>query len=98
MVISVKKTGGFAGISEDVALIDTSRYDAALSEKIKELITGIHFFALPARLSGGTVGADFFNYEISVSEGSRRHTVTFADDGSPETLPLRTLLDALSKV
>ena len=84
MQVSVKRSGGFAGLTEEVAAVETAQLDAAAAQQVEQLIQSVGFFDLPATISGGTIGADLFRYEITVSEGDRQHTVTFTDDESPE--------------
>jgi hypothetical protein len=96
MEISVKRIGGFAGLTEQVAAVHTAQLGAA-AQQVEQMVQSIGFFDLPATISGGTIGADLFHYEITVSEGDRQHTVTFTDDDSPETAPLRRLVDTLTQ-
>ena len=97
MNISIKKSGGFAGITEDLGTIDTAKLGAGAARQVEQTVREIGFFDLPGTISGG-VGADLFRYEITVMDGDREHTVTFEDDGSPETAPLRSLVDFLSQM
>jgi hypothetical protein len=85
--ISVKRSGGFAGVTEDLGTTNTARLAPAVAHEVEEMVRSIDFFNLPATISGG-IGADLFRYEITVKDGDREHTVTFADDDSPETAPL----------
>jgi hypothetical protein len=93
--ISVKRTGGFAGLSEDVVAVDTADLDAPAAQQAEQMVQGIGFFDLPSTISGGTIGADMFRYEITVTEANRQYAVAFDEDDSPETAPLRRLVDAL---
>jgi hypothetical protein len=99
MKISVKRTGGYAGLAEHVAAIDTAQLDAAAAQHVDQMLQSIGFFGLPATISGDTIGADLPRYEITVTEGDRQHTVTFfCDDESPETAPLHRLVQILSHI
>jgi len=98
MKVSVKRVGGFAGLTEEVATVDTAQLDAAAAQQVEQIIQSVGFFDLPAAISGGTIGADLFQYEITVREGDRQHTVTFTDDESPETAPLRRLVETLTQM
>ena len=98
MQVSVKRSGGFAGLTEEVAAVETAQLDAAAAQQVEQLIQSVGFFDLPATISGGTIGADLFHYEITVSEGDRQHTVTFTDDESPEIAPLRRLVETLTQM
>ena len=95
MNISVKRTGGFAGLTEEVASLNTATLDATASRQIEQLVKNIGFFALPAKVVSQAIGADYFSYEITISEGARHHTVTFVDDESPETASLHGFVDSL---
>ncbi|MBI1879110.1 MAG: hypothetical protein HYR94_12970 [Chloroflexi bacterium] len=94
MNISVKRTGGFAGITEE-RTINTAQLDAATTQQLRQMVQRINFFNLPVTVSGGGVGADLFHYEITIVEGKQRHTVAFDDDGSPETTPLRQFAESI---
>lgn len=94
MKIVVKRTGGFAGLSEDVAAVDTAQLGTTVSQPVEQMVESIRFFDLPAFVSGGTIGADLFQYDITITEGDRQHSVAFVDDESPETAPLRRLVEA----
>jgi hypothetical protein len=98
MKISVKRTGGFAGLSEELARIDTAEFEETTRRQIEQAVQAARFFELPERLAGDTIGADLFQYEITISAGDRRHTVTFLDDASAATAPLRKLVDTLSQL
>jgi emfourin len=93
--IKVQRSGGYAGISEEIASIDTAQLDPEAASRIEQLIGQTRFFDLPAEAPGG-VGADFFRYEVTVTDNGRQHTVAFADDGGPETEPLRKLVETVS--
>ncbi len=95
MKISVKRTGGYAGLPEDLAAINTAALPVAVAQQVEQMVQEIRFFDLPAVVSGGTIGADLFNYEVTITEDDRHHTVVFVDNDSPETAPLRRLVDAL---
>ena len=98
MNISVKRIGGFAGLSEDVAVVNTAELEAAKAQQVEQMVQSIGLFDLPATIAGGTIGADLFYYEITVTEGGRQHTVTFVDDDSPETAALHKLVDSLKSL
>ncbi len=95
MTVSVKRSGGFAGLTETLAVVNTADCDAARRRQIEQLVERIGFFQLPAHVSSEAIGADLFRYEIEVNDEDRRHTVAFDDVESPETAPLRGLVDAL---
>lgn len=99
MKITVKRTGGYAGLTEDVAAIDTAQLDTVTVQRVEQMLESNRFFDLPATISGDIIGADLPRYEITVTEGDQQHTVTFfCDDESPETAPLHRLVQTLSQM
>ena len=99
MKITVKRTGGYAGLTEDVAAIDTAQLDTVTVQRVEQMLESNRFFDLPAIISGDIIGADLPRYEITVTEGDQQHTVTFfCDDKSPEAAPLHGLVQTLSQM
>ncbi len=97
MNIAVKRTGGFAGRSEYLGSVDTERLDPASAQQIEQMVLSIGFFDLSSNLSKKEAGADLFCYEVTVSSGSRRHTITFVeDDQNPEAAQLHKLVESLN--
>jgi len=95
MKISVTRTGGFAGVTDEVGSVDTAQLDAAARQKLEQDVRRVNFFELPARLPGEPVGADLFAYRVTVSDGPREHSVTFTgEEGAAATL--RELLVAVA--
>jgi hypothetical protein len=94
MRISVKRIGGIAGVTEEIASVDTASLSPDAAQQVEQVVRESRFFELPARVSGATIGADQFQYQITIAEGSRQHVVTF-DDESAETAPLRRLVAVL---
>lgn len=98
MRITVKQRGGFAGLEQDIATVDTARVDPA---QARELEQQVRSNVLNRSRTGGSaepVGADQFEYEITVEDGDRRDVVTWTDDGSAAAAPVRRLLTRLSEV
>ena len=95
MKITVKRTGGFAGLTETLADADTSQLDTARAQQIEQMVHSAGFFSLPAKLPG-SLGADMFNFEITISDGERQHTITF-NESNPAAALLHKLVNALTK-
>lgn len=93
MKLTLTRTGGFAGQSE-VYSLDTERIDAARSAKVKELLGNANFFQLAGEVVGDEIGADMFEYELRVDDGSRSHTVKFSGGGE-KTAQLAELSDLI---
>ena len=92
MRLAVTRSGGFAGLTEQVAAVDTATLGPAAAQSIEQLVREIGFFDLPPSLPSEPA-ADLFCYQISVTDGPRLHAVRFFDTDAPETAPLRRLLE-----
>jgi len=97
MTISINQSGGYAGISQHLATIDTTRLNAATARQIEQLVQELDFFHLPEQATQ-QVGTDMLRYEITVEDLNRQRTVAFDDDGSPQTAQLRQLVNLVSQV
>jgi hypothetical protein len=94
--ISVRRTGGFAGIEEDLGAVDTAALAPDETERLERLVHDAGFFDLPAAVEG-EVGADQFRYEVTVEEGGRTRTVTLVGEGGGPAAALRELVDAVGE-
>lgn len=95
MRFSVKRTGGYIGVTEIVANVETEKLAPPAANNLEQLVREIGFFQLPARLPDSEIGADLFRFEITVTDGVRRHSVVFQDADPPQSKPLNKLLAAL---
>jgi hypothetical protein len=96
MRISISRSGGFAGIEEQLGTIDTSTMESAEASRLKSWVADLERHA--ARI-GDPAGADMFRYDVEVDDDSGRSRVfTVLHSGDPaEPLPahLNGLLSAL---
>jgi hypothetical protein len=97
MKINIKRTGGYAGLEEELAAVDTSRLEPGAAQRVEGLTSSMGFFDLPAVAEDDAVGADMFRYNITVSDGGREHTVSFGEE-SPSAAPLRDLIEELKQL
>lgn len=79
MQISVRRSGGYAGL-EEAWSVDTASLDPDLRAQIEASVSDARFFEQPNVLAGD-VGFDAFRCEITVKDGDRAHTVNFSDPG-----------------
>ena len=94
MRITVTRSGGYAGLSEPIADVDSAALPESKRTRLASEIAACKFFTLPETV-GGSVGADMFRYEITIEDGGRRHTVAFTDDNTPATAGLKRLVESL---
>jgi hypothetical protein len=97
MRITVKRTGGFAGLTENIADLDTSTLESGTAEKVAAKVREIGFFDYPAVMAAGAVGADMYQYEITVTDGPRHHSVAFSE-GALEAAPLLDLVQTSGNI
>jgi hypothetical protein len=97
MLISITRTGGFAGVTENVATADTAALSTEAATILTEMVHAMSFFSLPQQIGGGDIGADLFFYKVTVTDGSKNHTVTFSDTKSSENASLHNLLEAIAQ-
>jgi len=83
--IRVLRTGGFAGIALN-ADVDSEQLEPFERDGLKRLVEAAGFFELPAKIEAREGGADRFQYEITVEETARSHTVASGDAGMSEPL------------
>jgi len=83
MKVSIKRSGGFAGLSDELGSAAGS-HQSALGEAVRRL---------KARAGAeDQIGADLFRYEVTVDEGGASQTLTVRDGDPPASDSLRELL------
>ena len=88
MQITLKRSGGFTGIPLTIT-VDTATLSPDIATQLHHFVETADFFHLP--VSGAMPAQpDRFEYEVTVQEGDRKHTVTFGEAAVLE--PLRPLL------
>ncbi len=102
MRIQFVRSGGFAGMRL-AGTIDTSTLSRDEAQALQTELDNAHFFELPAQLSegsstGGTGSPerDRYQYEITVEDGGKTHTVVAGESAIPGNLrPLVQHLEQL---
>lgn len=90
MQISLQRSGGFTGIPLTIT-VDTATLSPAQATQVRHWVEAADFFCLSS--SSMPAQPDRFEYEVTVREGDRAHTITVGDAAIPE--PLRPLLSWL---
>ena len=83
--LTLKRSGGYAGVEGEPVEVDADRLDPALREKLPSLL------AAPAP---EVLGADLPRYELSVDDGP---TIVWHDDGSDAVAELRALAEEVER-
>ena len=85
MLISLERSGGFAGISK-VIEIDSAKLSQNQAEQLLMLLETANFFNLPAYIADESKQRDRFQYTLTVKDKDKQHTVTVNESSIPETL------------
>jgi len=88
MQIQLKVSGGFAyfpGLSQPI-IVDTNTLPQQQADELKQLVNKVHFFDLPPVVGSPSPGAaDYQQYNITVDDGNKHHTVQTTDPiGNPD--------------
>ena len=78
MRICIRRSGGFAGIEEDLGAIDTAALPVARAAELERLVGGLG----KLRLGGEAHGADLLEYRIRMQDEGEEREITIKDDGS----------------
>ncbi len=91
------RTGGFAGMRL-AATIDSSDLPPQEAQALQQELEAAKFFSLPNQIKGQGGGADRFQYEITVDDGKRQHSVEVGEAAMPDSLqPLVQHLESLAR-
>ena len=89
MHITANCSAGFAGQCEQYD-IDTKSH--RLGSAIEALLGQLDFFAA---IPPDVIGADIPSWNITVNDGTRAHSITFADDGGIDAARWQALMTML---
>ena len=95
MRVRLQTSGGiafFPGLAA-ARTIDVDALDEQTRDRLKTLIGDADFFNLPARIAPRPGAADHHTYQLTVEDGSRKHTVSVSDPVAP--VSLQRLIDLL---
>lgn len=93
MEISVRRTGGFAGVNDRLGPVETTEIYGGIGEQLETVVRNVDFFELPWAFPSGP-GDDLFEFTATVSDGGRSHSTSWDDlsDRPPELDQLIELL------
>ncbi len=97
MQITFERSGGFAGIRLRKTL-DTDALPPEEGLKLRQMVEAAGFFSLPPSIISEKPGADRFQYQITIENGSQSHTVLVEEEAaSKELRALLTYLTTLAR-
>jgi hypothetical protein len=94
MQITVRRSGGFAGITE-TKTVDTAQLQLSAAQQVEQQVRDLDFFALRVAAPADAVGADMFQNEVTVHDAGQQRTIWFNDDGQQQTAALSQLVDTV---
>ncbi len=88
MILTVRRTGGFAGIQESLGTMDTAFLGGEAQQCLVARLTELEQLASQATLPG----ADQFRYEVDIRENAKPlRTLVILDEGDPARPAQRAL-------
>ncbi|MDB5839006.1 MAG: hypothetical protein JWQ23_958 [Herminiimonas sp.] len=96
MKISATRSGGYAGLAENY-YVDTALLADPQRSAIEGQVEKVRFFNAPPEVPPGSVGADLDRWEITITDRHRQRTVSFYQDGSPDTADWQALTDLIRR-
>ena len=99
MLITIKHRGGFAGLDEEIARVDTAKLSPELARRIEATVQQLNLKGLSGNVPGGPIGADFLAYEVTLEQDGGRNSFRVVDDGGEFATKIREFAEELgSKV
>jgi len=83
--ISFERSGGFAGIRTKTT-VDEKDLGPDEAQKLRQLVEGADFFHLSKKIVSRSPRPDRFQYELSLEESGRQHTVIMSEEALPVNL------------
>lgn len=94
MQVLFERTGGFAGLRLSIS-VDSQSLEQEELEQLQDELIRADFFHLPTMIDE-PIGADRFEYRISVEWGEQSHSVTVSETAIPDDL--RPLVNRLERM
>ena len=96
MIIKISRSGGFAGIEEELGTINTGILQEEAAARAENSVAEL-MHVLDETGAYPPVGADMFRYEIGITDEEGRHQkLTLVDEGDPESPSMRALYQLLN--
>jgi hypothetical protein len=92
MRMTIERTGGFAGISM-TKIVDTTTLPDNEANQLRQLVDAADFFRLPKTITSKSPQPDRFQYQLTLEDKGKQHTVEVGEQAVPGTL--RPLLEWL---
>jgi len=80
MKVTVKRSGGFAGLIRPPVQVDTSLLPRNHAAAVEAAVRSLDFMSLPELLPAAKNQADRFQYQVTVDDAGASHTITAGED------------------
>lgn len=84
MKVTIRRSGGYAGIDQTVAAIDSDDLPAPAADRLRQ-----ELMRLTATLRPDDIGADQLHYEVEIAGDGPPRRLSVLDDGRPEAPPMK---------
>ncbi len=84
MKVTIKRRGGFAGLNETLAAIDSDDLPGPAADRLRQ-----ELMRLAASLRPPDVGADQLHYDVEIAGDGPPRRLSIVDDGHPEAAPMK---------
>lgn len=86
LIVRVTRSGGFAGVVQEVGVLDTRTLSVAEAANLKAIIEELG--RLEGPMQAAVVGADLLRYDVEIQgdQGERRH-LALPQEGDPDVPP-----------
>ena len=81
----LERSGGFAGLRAS-ADVTSESLSSDETQHLRELVDVAEFFKLPETIRAKNLGADRFQYKITIEDDQQKHTVVADEAAMPATL------------
>lgn|SRR5690349_7307602 len=93
MKVEFERSGGFAGLTMTHS-VDTDDLSSDQAQQLAKLMDDADFYNLPKVIKAKSPGADRFQYNITVQDQKKRHSVQVGEGAIPANM--KPLLDWLT--
>jgi Emfourin len=95
MLIIIKHRGGFAGLDEAIANVDTAKLKPEAAKKVESTVSQMNLKDFAGSVPGDRIGADFLAYEVTLEQGGSRNSFRVLDDGGEAARKIREFAEEL---
>src|SRR3954447_10155514 len=93
MTITIKRSGGYAGVEQVLATVDSGKLTSEQEARARSLIVRLSDLMINR---GITEGSDRFEYEVTVTgNGEGTRSMTVIDEGNPQDAAMQIVMELI---